>query len=178
MNQLQRFNRLTGAAWLALLLAVAACGSGTPTTPAGPAAGITPVAVQDLDVVSGQTIYVPAYAEVPIAGAGRALELMVTVVVHNTDLTHSIVLTSVRYYRADGELVQEYLAQPQRLGPLETADFVVEPERGRGVGANFIVEWVAEEPVYEPIVEALMVNTSGNQGVSFSSVGRVISQIE
>ena len=40
------------------------------------------------------------------------------------------------------------------------------------------VEWVAEEAVYEPVVEALMLNATGNQGVSFISVGRVVSQID
>jgi hypothetical protein len=169
----------SGRYWIFLLLAGLCVGcenvtgqSGTPT--ATPAA----IQVQDLDIVSGQTIYVPAYSEVPFTGAGRMLELMVTLTVHNTDLTRPIILTSVRYYNGDGQLVREYLDGPRQLGPLASAEFVVEPERGRGVGTNFIVDWVAEEPVYEPVVEALMLNTTGNQGVSFSSVGRVVSQIE
>ena len=37
-----------------------------------------------------------------------------------------------------------------------------------------LVEWVAETEVYEPIVEALMVSTSSQQGISFVSQGRVI----
>jgi hypothetical protein len=133
--------------------------------------------VQDLDVVSGQTIYVPAYSEVPFTG-GRLLDLTVTLAVHNTDPTRPIVLTAVRYYGADGELARDFLPEPRQLGPLASTEFVAESERGRGVGTNFIVEWVAEEPVYEPVVEALMINATGNQGVSFISVGRVVSQIE
>ena len=148
----------------ALMALPAACNSApnAATNVAAPEAEMTPVAVQDLDIVSGQTIYVPAYS----------------LAVHNTDLTRPIVLTSVRYYSSDGQLVREYLPEPRQLGPLASTGFVVDPVRGAGVGTNFIVEWVAEEPVYEPVVEALMLNATGNQGVSFVSVGRVISQIE
>ncbi len=166
---------------LPALMALPAACNGAPnaaTNVAAPEAEMTPVAVQDLDIVSGQTIYVPAYSEVPFTSGGRTLELTVTLAVHNTDLTRPIVLTSVRYYSSDGQLVREYLPEPRQLGPLASTGFVVDPVRGAGVGTNFIVEWVAEEPVYEPVVEALMLNATGNQGVSFVSVGRVISQIE
>ena len=59
----------------------------------------------------------------------------------------------MRYYDTHGQLVKEYSAQPQRLGPLASADFFVDAgEQTGGVGTNFIVEWVADEPVYEPVV--------------------------
>lgn len=162
---------LGAAVWLA------GCAGDPLGNPSAPAA-VTPVVVQDLNVVSGQTIYVPAYAVAPITGDGRSLDLTTTLVIHNTDLTRPIVLTSVRYYGADGQLIADVLDAPRQLPALASADFVIGPESGRGVGTNFIVEWVAEEPVYEPVVEALMLNASGNQGVSFISVGRVISQLE
>jgi hypothetical protein len=38
------------------------------------------------------------------------------------------------------------------------------------------VEWRAEEPVNAPLVEAVMVGTSGTQGISFTGSSRVISQ--
>ena len=170
------------AALLAILMVtlLAACSNGlngAGSISSAPPVGV-PVDVQDLDIVSGQTIYVPAYSEVPYTGAGRRLELLVTLSIHNTDLTRPIVLASARYYSADGQLVEEYLAEPRTLPPLASTEFVVPLGQGYGVGTNFIVEWVAEEPVYEPVVEALMINTTGAQGISFSSPGRVISQIE
>ncbi|MBX3053220.1 MAG: DUF3124 domain-containing protein [Caldilineaceae bacterium] len=137
------------------------------------------VVIQDLDITTGQTIFVPAYSEIHYASQDRTIELAVTLAVHNADFTYPIILTSVRYYNTDGQMVREYLSQPQQLGAMASADFFVDAgEQTGGVGTNFIVEWVAEQPVYEPVVEALMLSTSGTQGLSFTSPGRVISQIE
>ena len=135
--------------------------------------------IQNLDITSGQTIFVPAYSKIYYTDQGRTLDLMVTLSVHNTDLSHPIIISSVRYYNTKGELVKEYLSKPQRLGPMASADFFVEADdTDNGVGTNLIVEWVAEEPVYEPVVETLMINTSGSQGLSFTSPGRVIKQFQ
>lgn len=137
------------------------------------------IVIQDLEIASGQTIFVPAYSEVYFADNNRTTELAVTLSIHNTDFQNSIILTSVRYYDTNGRLVREYLDEPRRLGPLASTDFFVDAgEQTGGVGTNFIVEWIAEQPVYEPIVETLMVSTASGQGLSFTSPGRVISQIE
>ena len=82
----------------------------------------------------------------------------------------------MKYYNSDGNLVREHLENPLRLAPLASTDFVVnQSDQTGGSGANFLVEWVAEIEVYEPIVEALMVSTSSQQGISFISQGRVIA---
>lgn len=165
--------------WVVVTLFLLGCTSRGVGQTATPPLDDDPVDVQDLDITSGQTIYVPAYSEVHFASPDRTIELAVTLSIHNTDFTHSIILTSVRYYNTHGELVREYLSQPQRLGPMASTDFFVDAgEQTGGVGTNFIVEWVAEEPVYEPVVEALMLSTMGTQGLSFSSPGRVIRQLE
>ena len=138
-----------------------------------------PVEVQDLDITTGQTIYVPAYSEIYYANEGRTMDLAVTLSIHNTDFANPIIITSVRYYSTQGQLMKEYLQQPRSLAPLASADFFVDArEQSGGIGTNFIVEWVAEQPVYEPIVETVMLNTDTNQGVSFTSPGRVIKQLE
>ena len=134
--------------------------------------------IQDLDIATGQTIFVPAYSEIYFASNNRTLDLAVTLSIHNADFTNPIIITSVRYYNTQGSLVREYAPQSQRLDALATATFFVDAgEETGGVGTNFVVEWVAEQPVYEPVVEALMINTSGSQGLSFTSPGRVINQI-
>lgn len=137
------------------------------------------VVIHDITITTGQTIFVPAYSEVHYAGQNLTMKLAVTLTIHNTDFTHSIIVTSVRYYNTKGKLVKEYLPKPQRLGPMASTDFFVDTgQQTGGVGTNFIVEWVAEQPVYEPVVETLMLSNSGTQGLSFTSSGRVIKHIE
>jgi len=173
---------LTNCKWLAAIIVVLflfGCATqDTTQTPPSPSNNEA-ISVQDLDITTGQTIYVPAYSEIYFAGGGRTLDLAVTLSIHNTDFTHPIIITSVRYYDTHGQLLKEYLSQPQRLGPLASTDFFVEAgEQSGGLGTNFIVEWVAEEAVYEPIVEAIMLNTTSAQGISFTSPGRVIKQLD
>ncbi|MCI5163153.1 MAG: DUF3124 domain-containing protein [Candidatus Electrothrix sp. AX5] len=137
------------------------------------------VFIHDITITTGQTIFVPAYSEVHYAGKDLTMKLAVTLTIHNTDFTHPIIVTSVRYYNTKGKMVKEYLPKPQRLGPMASTDFFVDTgQQTGGVGTNFIVEWVAEQPVYEPVVETLMLSNSGTQGLSFTSSGRVIKHVE
>ena len=43
-----------------------------------------------------------------------------------------------------------------------------------GPGANFLVQWVGQSDVDEPLIEAVMIGQSGNAGISFTSAGRII----
>lgn len=134
---------------------------------------------RDLRIVTGQVLYVPAYSEVFYGRDGVNIELAVTLAIHNTDLELPIIVQSVRFYDTDGQLVREYIDEPIEISPLATTGFLVEEaDVTGGWGSNFIVEWVAEVPVHEPIVEAIMVSTRGTQGISMISLGRVIEQIE
>lgn len=135
------------------------------------------IQLTDLDITTGQTIYVPAYSEMYIR-RDRTIDLAVTLTIHNTDFNNPIILTSVRYYDTQGQLLKEYLPESLQLDPLASTDFFVDAnEQSGGLGTNFIVEWVAEELVFEPIVEAIMLNTTNNQGISLTTPGRVIKQI-
>ena len=138
---------------------------------------LQPITGRDLRIVTGQMVYVPAYSEIFYGREGLSMDLAVTLALHNTDLDSPIIIQSVRYYDTDGNLVRDYITEPVEISPLATTGFLVEDsDSSGGWGANFIVEWVAEEPVYEPLIEALMVSTRGTQGVSMISIGRVISQ--
>jgi hypothetical protein len=126
-----------------------------------------------LRIVTGQTVFVPAYSE--IVAVKPALQLYVTLAVHNTDLRHPIIIKSVRYYNTSGDLVRDFVQSPTQLNPMATTGFTIDDDSG-GWGANFLVEWGAEEPVYEPVIEAIMVSRRGTEGVSFISLGRVVSE--
>lgn len=134
------------------------------------AAGDTSAAPADSGVV-----YVADYSHIYHGSDRSRYALTTTLSIRNTDPDRSITVTSVRYYHTDGELDRRFLEEPRRLGPLGTIEFVVaEHDTSGGSGANFIVEWSAERPVSEPLIESVMISTRLGQGVSFTSRGRPI----
>lgn len=129
--------------------------------------------------VMSQTIYVPSYSYIYYENAQRSINLTTTLSIRNTDLTHPIIITSVRYYNTKGELISQYLTQPAQLDPLASVAFVIDRTNIiAGLGASFIVEWMAKNVVSEPIVEAVMIGTDFSQGISFVSSGKVIKSYQ
>lgn len=146
-----------------------------PTASQPPTPQLKTVTVDNSRVVEGQTVYVPIYSHIYMVEPGRRMDLTATLSVRNTDLSQPIVVTSANYYDTNGKLVRKYLEKPIELSALAATDFVVaEADRSGGAGASFIVEWVAQRNVSNPAIEAVMINTGGNQGISFVSQGRVI----
>ncbi len=130
---------------------------------------------QNFQIAMGQTIYVPVYSHIYYEDRQKILNLAATLSIRNTDLTNSIIITSVRYYDSNGKLVKQYLDRPIQLDALASDDFFVNrTDTSGGFGANFVVEWIAQTQVSEPIVEAVMIATESQQGVSFVSPGKVI----
>jgi Protein of unknown function (DUF3124) len=125
----------------------------------------------------GQTLYVPIYSHIYAEDRKSMLNLTATLSIRNTDLQQTLVINSVRYYDSDGKQVRQYLEKPIALKALATKDFVIpRTDTTGGAGANFIVEWVAQQKISEPIVEAVMIGTEGNRGFSFVSPARVIER--
>jgi hypothetical protein len=123
----------------------------------------------------GQFLYVPAYSSIYASDKNHAFNLAVTLSVRNTDAKRPIVITEVRYYDRDGRLIRDFLKKPLRIGPLASLEFFIEEKQTRGASTGFRVEWVSEQAVSEPVVEALMMHTGGSQGVSFLCPGRVLA---
>ncbi len=124
------------------------------------------------ELSKGQTVYVPCYSHIYHGVKTRPIDLTITLSVRNTDPMRALTLTSVDYHDTSGKLVKRYLAQPVRLEPLMTVEYIVaETDVSGGSGANFMVRWRAEEPVNPLFVEAVMIGTSSQQGISFTSQG-------
>jgi hypothetical protein len=129
-----------------------------------------------LEVVDRQKVYVPVYSHI-YSNEGSPILLAATLSVRNTDPKRAIKVASVRYYDTKGTLLREYVSEGLVLQPLESANFLVESSDVEGgSGANFLVEWGAEEPVYEPVIEAVMVGFTNQQSVSFVSPGRPLAE--
>ncbi|GJM26377.1 MAG: hypothetical protein DHS20C16_27920 [Phycisphaerae bacterium] len=127
--------------------------------------------------VQGQTIYVPAYSHVYHLDGDPHL-LTVTLSIRNTSIDHEIIIKSVRYFDTQGKEVKSHLAKPLRLRALATAEFLVKrSDISGGSGANFLVEWVSNQPVSNPVAETVMIDTSRDQGISFVRSGTVIKEI-
>lgn len=170
---MRRYFGLSSLFFICILMA----GCGQPAAPVIPSAPtLSADQLVDLRIVTGQLVFVPAYSEI-ISESNPTLKLSTTLAIHNADTDDPIIIQSVRYYDTDGDLVREFVDSPVQLKPLATAGFVIPADdTSGGWGANFLVQWVAEKPVYEPVIEAVMVSSRGTEGVSFISEGRVISE--
>ena len=162
-----------------LMLFTTACGDNAvrqETAQSGPVKTQPTLSPEDnAKQVAGQTIYVPIYSHIYIRERTRVLNVTATLSIRNTDSQHPIRINAVRYYGSDGELVKDYAPQPFRLGTMASTEYVVEEnDTAGGAGANFIVEWSASAEVTSPVVEAVMIGTVSQQGISFISEGRVI----
>ena len=167
---------LAGASLVAVLFLVA-IRSGrqyreAPTLERAPTAPPLRPLTQNLErVAARQTVYVPAYSHV-YAGRGREVALTVTLSIRNTDADQSIVIERLQYFDNDGKLLKDYLESPVVLAPLASTDFLVEQrDMAGGVGANFLVNWVAQDPVSLPIIEAVMLSSEGSKAFAFARPG-------
>lgn len=123
----------------------------------------------------GQLVYVPVYSHIYQQDRQKTFNLTATLSIRNADPFRSISIYEVLYYDSNGQMIQSYIDEPAELEPLASTSFVIEERDLRGgVGANFLVTWQSDEGVYPPVIEAVMISTSQQQGISFLSVGRVI----
>ena len=130
----------------------------------------------EVGLSEGQLIYVPAYSHV-YHGGGEPYQLTITLSIRNTSRTSEIVVDSVRYFDTKGKEVKSYLERPAKLPALGTTEVVVSSaDTSGGSGANFLVAWHAKRPVSEPLVEAVMISTTSQQGISFARRGVVVQQ--
>jgi hypothetical protein len=170
-----RRQRLLLAATLLSIGAVSsACESGVSSLPTVP-----DLAVVELDdtveIATGQLLYVPVYSYIFMVTEGRTINLTTTLSIRNTSREQPMILASVNYYDSQGNLMANYLENPVELGPLASTEFVIpQDDVTGGIGASFLVEWVAQAEISDPVVEAVMINTQGNQGLSFVSPARVL----
>lgn len=167
-------NRLSINKWafLACVTFIVACGDSTveklsykePTSESGSE-------VQHFKGPKKHEVYVPAYSHI-YHQDGRPHPLTITLSVRNTSKRQGLTIESVIYHGSNGETLRQFLNKPLALKPLATTAFLVErSDTSGGVGASFIVVWSSSNEITEPIVESVMIDTSGQQGLSFARQG-------
>ena len=116
--------------------------------------------------------YLSVYSEIYSQTEHRTHNLTSTVSMRNVDMKDTIYIDKAEYFNTKGEPIRIYFEHPIFIAPMETVEIVVdETDMEGGTGANFIFEWSTKETSPEPLFEGVMISTSGQQGLSFTSKG-------
>ena len=130
-------------------------------------------------VSKGQTVYVPAYSHIYIGNKGTPYLLAVTLSIRNIDLSNPIIITEVSYYETQGKFLRDFITAPIELSSLASTRYIInQNDKVGGSGANFIVKWKSMKPSNPPIIEAVMIGTQSQQGISFTSRGETIIEAD
>ncbi|MEA1786303.1 DUF3124 domain-containing protein [Arenibacter sp. GZD96] len=127
------------------------------------------------DSLSLGTTYLSVYSQIYSATEHRTQDLTATISMRNTSLKDSLYVVNARYYNTQGLLIRIYFDEPIFLEPMETVAIVIdELDKQGGTGANFVFDWGIKTNAPEPLFEAVMISTSGQQGLSFTTQGQRI----
>lgn len=124
------------------------------------------------NVDTSRLVYVPIYSDIYHKDGSKRILLTATLSIRNTDLHDTLYLFGIDYYNSKGDHIKNYLETPLQVKPLESLEFIVEEkEKLGGAGANFLVHWAGNHQLNHPIIQAVMIGTSGQQGLSFTTEG-------
>lgn len=130
------------------------------------------IALDRIDSLYTGSSYLSTYSEIYERNEFRTHKLTATISMKNISSEDSVFITRADYYNTKGEMIRSYLDDPIYIEPLETIEIVIAQEdRQGGTGANFIFEWATKNRENEPLFEAIMISTSGQQGISFTTQG-------
>lgn len=130
------------------------------------------VSLEDADSLVRGSSYLSVYSEIYQLSEQKTYNLTATVSMRNISSTDSVFILHADYYDTKGDLIRTYLNHPVYIQPLETIEIVIdESDQSGGTGANFIVEWATPSQGHEPLLEAVMISTTGQQGLSFTTQG-------
>jgi hypothetical protein len=122
-----------------------------------------------------ETDYVPIYSDIYYQNGTKRYPLTATISIRNISLIDSAYLLSAVYYDSYGNRLRNFVDSTFLISPLESIEFVVESiENIGGAGANFIIEWGATKYSSQLFIQAIMIGTYEQQGISFTTDAKVI----
>jgi len=120
---------------------------------------------------SGKT-FLSVYSQIYSRSEHKTHDLTVTVSMRNPNPTDTVYIEKAEYFDNHGISVRTYFDKPIYLAPMETAEIIIdERDKAGGTGANFLFNWKIKETSNTPFFEAIMISTSGQQGISFTTQG-------
>lgn len=118
------------------------------------------------------TSYLSVYSQIYSQNDQKTHDLTVTVSLRNTSVTDTIYINKAEYFNTHGESIRTYFQQPIFIEPMATVEIIIdERDQEGGTGANFLFDWSVEKGSNEPLFEAIMISTSNQQGLSFTTQG-------
>lgn len=126
-----------------------------------------------LDSLETGETYLSVYSEIYSVTEHRTHNLTATISMRNTNLQDRIYVLSAKYYNTKGELIRNYFDKPIFILPMETVEIIIDQtDKEGGTGGNFIFDWKIKTESNEPIFDGVMISTSGQQGLSFTTEGK------
>nr|WP_293304049.1 DUF3124 domain-containing protein [Allomuricauda sp.] len=130
------------------------------------------VALSASDSLVNGSSYLSVYSQVYSETEHRTHNLTATISMRNTNLKDTIYIRKAEYFDTHGNAIRTYFDAPIYIKPMETVEIVIdEKDPAGGTGANFLFDWSIKPTSHEPYFEGVMISTSGQQGLSFTTKG-------
>lgn len=127
------------------------------------------------DSLKTGSTYLSVYSQIYSMTEHRTHDLTVTVSLRNTDQSDTIYINKAEYFDTRGNSIKNYFDAPIFIAPMETVEIVIEEsDRKGGTGANFLFDWAIQTNTCEPLFDAVMISTSGQQGLSITTQGKKV----
>jgi Protein of unknown function (DUF3124) len=131
--------------------------------------------ISKADSLQSGSTYLSVYSHIYALSEKQTTNLTGTISMRNTSQTDTLFIARAEYFDTQGKSVKNYIDKPIFLAPMETAEIIIEQNDATGgSGANFIFDWMIKRSAPEPLFEAIMISTSGGQGLSFITQGKRI----
>jgi len=92
-------------------------------------------------------------------------------------LKDSAYILNAVYNDSYGKQLRSFTTKSILLKPLESIEYVIEDAEDKGgAGASFIIEWGGSRYSNQMQIQSIMIGTTGQQGISFTAKGEVISR--
>ena len=117
--------------------------------------------------------YLSVYSQIYSQTEHRTHDLTATISIRNINEKDTIFINKAEYFDASGKSIRTYFNKTIFISPLETLEIVIdEKDQAGGTGGNFIFYWAIKPQSNEPFFEGVMISTSGQQGISFTTQGK------
>jgi Protein of unknown function (DUF3124) len=125
------------------------------------------------DSLENGSTFLSIYSQIFLRTDQDEADLTATVSLHNPNIKDTVYINKAVYYNTEGKAIRKYFDQTIFVRPMETVQIVIDGiDNEGGTGANFIFDWQIKHKTREPLFEAVMISTYGQQGISFVTEGK------